>query len=1416
MKEKTSPSPNQMAAILDNAPVAVYVSAVDNWELLYHNRLAKKLMLHKSPRKISTCYQEAGFDQPCPFCQVKKMDRDEFLVREFCRPSNGRVYQLSGKIIDWDGRPAHIEYIVDITDRKKEENSSRALREELQAIFSSIPCGLAVYQYDGEKITPLFHNPAFYEIMGYSEENIRHLERETSYLGVHPEDLPLLQKKVHHIIQQEGIIRNTHRVYNDRKNQYCWIHLQGAVKSQPDGKKLLYCVYSDVSEQQRLRQELTAANEKMQDIVNAIPGGIVIYRVADSLETMYFSDGVPELCGYTVEEYQELTRAHAAEMIYPADIDMVLKKLRKPVYTHTTSDFEFRHLHRDGHIVWVRAQAKHIGEEDGAPLLQCVFHNISDLKETQLEMDHLMNSIPGGIASYKIEGTRFNSSFYSDGVPALSGHTREEYKELLRRGLENNIYAPDRLRLREAGAAALQNGGVLDIFYRIHHKNGSLVWIRLNGRRIGPPSDSMRFYAVFTGMSAQTQLYQNIVNETANGIYVIDRENYDLLYANEPDGLFKPGANYLGRKCYAALFGKSAPCSFCTLKTHPPDGIDHVMAVDRPGRSYTTRFKETEWNNIPAYLKYVQDVTEEVNTRLEKERLEMYFQTLIENLPGGISVIRCQSDGSMTPEFISEGLAAMTHMTVDEIYNLYKEDVFAGVHPDDVAINQEKLLNYMKKGENHCELTARMKRGDGGYIWVKDTISLLHTTDGCRRLYSVYTDITKSVVEKEQLRHQYEESLLQHYRSPGPDTLILGHCNVTKNKILEIWDSTNSELIKNFGNIREDFFTGIASLILDKKEQQAFLNTYLNVPALAAYQRNETEQVLKCFIQLPTEVNGRYARFKVNLLEDPDTGDITGILTVTDITEQTISDQILHQLSVTSHDYVVNLNLARDCYTLLTCKKDVIFAPPAQGCYSDQLKYMLKFAVVPKDRKQYAHALDANEIRRRLAEKESYTFTYSVAPETGNLRTKTLTVSAVDLRLGRVCLVCTDVTAMLEAERKSQKALEHALVLAEEANRAKSDFLSAMSHDIRTPMNAIMGMTELAANHLENQERMKDCLQKISISSKHLLSLINDILDMSKIEQGKITLSQSVTSISELLEMLSAMMMPQADGKGVRLNIHTKSVIHSYFYGDSLRIGQILINLLSNAIKFTPHNGTVDFLAEEITPVLDTWQRYRFTISDTGIGMSAKFLSHIFEPFARAGNRTVERIEGTGLGLSITKGLVDLMGGKISVESQPGKGSIFQVELECRAAQEKIQKQVSLKSSAAADGKLFDGRTFLIAEDNAINAEILCELLARDGAKTVVKTDGLLAIQAFRDAEPNTYDAILMDIQMPNMNGYDAARAIRKLNHADAKIVPILALTANAFAEDIQAALDAGMNAHVAKPVDLALLKATLSKALGL
>jgi len=388
-------------------------------------------------------------------------------------------------------------------------------------------------------------------------------------------------------------------------------------------------------------------------------------------------------------------------------------------------------------------------------------------------------------------------------------------------------------------------------------------------------------------------------------------------------------------------------------------------------------------------------------------------------------------------------------------------------------------------------------------------------------------------------------------------------------------------------------------------------------------------------------------------------------------------------------------------------------------------------------------------------------------------------------------------------------ALELAVQRETKANLAKREFLFNMSHDIRTPMNAIIGFTALAQTHIDDRDQVEDYLKKISVSSQHLLSLINDVLDMSRIENGKVTLETKPVHLPELVEDIGDAIQVGADKKHISFTVDTAGMKSEDVIADPLRLEQILINVLANAVKFTPDGGQISLRIVQKDTASADYADFEFHIKDNGIGMSEEFQKHIFEQFARERTSTVSKIQGTGLGLAITKSLVDMMGGRITVESEPGRGSEFTISLRFPIGEAKAGQMIPV--SKASD---FTGKKLLVVEDNELNLEIASTLLEEAGFEVDTAGNGKIAVEKVEAASAGRYDLILMDVQMPEMDGYEATRRIRALPDKKKAAIPIVAMTANAFEEDQKNALNAGMNGHIAKPLDIQKLFQVLSELL--
>ena len=406
-----------------------------------------------------------------------------------------------------------------------------------------------------------------------------------------------------------------------------------------------------------------------------------------------------------------------------------------------------------------------------------------------------------------------------------------------------------------------------------------------------------------------------------------------------------------------------------------------------------------------------------------------------------------------------------------------------------------------------------------------------------------------------------------------------------------------------------------------------------------------------------------------------------------------------------------------------------------------------------------------------------------------------------------------DVTDEKLRELKQEEELREAKLKAECANKAKSSFLLNMSHDIRTPMNAIIGYAELASRHLQETDKLGRYLEEIQICGKELLSMLGNVLDLARIENNKVEMEYTVSNVHECFENCVIMFQQQAESKNQTISL-TEQIMYPYVYMDEPHLSEVCLNIISNAIKYTNTGGWISCNVVQKSCEKEDWCNMIISITDNGIGMSEEFQKRIFETFERERNTTSSHIEGSGIGMGITKKLVELMDGTIEVKSKQGKGSTFTVTIPCRKASE--DDSLVKKNSNLSNKNCLNGVRILLVEDNEINTEIATELLTEEGCIVETANDGVACIDMIEKADADYYKMILMDIQMPVMNGYDATLAIRKMKDTKKARIPIIAMTANAFAEDAQKGLSVGMNAHVAKPVDMNILVPTMLKFLSL
>ena len=738
------------------------------------------------------------------------------------------------------------------------------------------------------------------------------------------------------------------------------------------------------------------------------------------------------------------------------------------------------------------------------------------------------------------------------------------------------------------------------------------------------------------------------------------------------------------------------------------------------------------------------------------------------------------------------------------------------LHPDDYDRIMDGIGPVLRDvtGNTIFDQEYRLNTRDRGYRWFRATGDVSRRTDGTPYcFFGVFLDITDQK-EHAELEKARDEALKKAnaaltamnalHESMGSGAWSNSFDREGKSCAVE-WSDAFRALLgfrneQEFPN-DEDFF--FARVHPDDRE---YMET--------AYRKTITDTTGKEIYDIEVRVmtkNGEYRWFRttgrMTRREDGSADIFYGMFM--DIDEKKKTDAALVWRDTLSDIMTQNLD---SVYFVMNKKnrESVYVSPSIEHIFGIPKETPHPLLEVQKLERDTENDFTVKELRE-LPEGESIVLDCWIAP-VGSSVAKMFQKTVYHVIKGNEDLLIFELTDHTH-EQEIRKNIEDALEIARNANAAKSSFLSNMSHDIRTPMNVIVGLTKLMEHELDHPEKLQGYLQKMQTSSKHLLGLINDILDMSKIESGKTMLNVEKFNLTEQIREIDTLIRQQTNQHQQKLEVHTEQLCHENVEGDALRIRQIFINILGNAVKYTQDGGTIRFNVSEIECNSESCAKYKFVVSDNGMGMKPEYVERIFEPFTRQENSVTNRIQGTGLGMAIAKNIVDMMGGIISVDSKEGEGSTFEVILELRIDKEAETEKKSQNTAAdreTDEGQILQGMRFLCAEDNELNAEILQALLEMAGAVCEIYPNGKAIVEKAAQLQIGECDAILMDIQMPVMNGYEAARAIRASENPVCKNIPIIAMTANAFSDDIQRSLDAGMNAHISKPMELPVLEKVL------
>ena len=1309
--------------------------------------------------------------------------------------------------------------------RQSYEYLQRLLVEKTRQIAllnSTVSSGLKA-NWDDEYYSLFYVNEGLCRMLGYTEEELMAKCRGRMTELVYPPDLPQALTDCERCFANSLTYSTEYRMQR-KDGKFIWVWDTGSKSKNEEGKTVINSVIVDITERRHTNDTIRRQKAFFQSLYDTTLCALVQYDLNGTfLNANAFTFDV---IGYTEEQFRTETGGSLMSIVHPCDVDTVREHIERLIADRRPTVYNCRIIRRDGTVRWLCASANIINNMDGVPVIQAAYSDVTELQRVERERDSTYDSIPGGVAKVLI-GTQLSLLEANDNFFQMLGTDRTAYK-----GTLSAVAPADRGAIVTAFMEAAETDAPVDIEYRCRRfDNERTIWIHLIARFVENAHGAKVYQCVFIDITkqktAQIQLYR-------------ERDRYRIIMENSADVIYE-----YDRKTDTVVF-------------------------------YET-IRRGDENEIAKHV---------------------------------------------SPNFSKK---------------LYDQKI---AHPED-AETVMRVFSGVQGGS--AEVRLRNLKLNGDYVWCLLQGQPVYENGALARVVGIIRDITENKrisQEKERLQRIFDLELRRDYESIcqiNPSTGRYVMCTPSNASYYDIPTS---------GIFSEELAHAISRIVCSEDRE-----TCLKTMSIGNMLKTlEEEKEGTCYYRVLTPDGSlrwkcaRYTYFG-------DDGSI--LLNVRDVHDIRIAQQqeenrfraILRETC----EYIIETDVETKSYPLHL--PTLINRYPLADCpdYGSLIARYSERYVAPEDREAFLRAVSLPEALSRMRrEGGSCSIKYTVNTN-GSPAYKTWNMSLYRYDDNREYMLSyiLDITKLvLEQQEKEREAernrqiIKDALTAAEQASRAKSDFLSRMSHEIRTPMNAVIGMTTIAAASLDNRDKLTDCLGKIGLSSRYLLSLINDILDMSRIESGKVSIINEEFDFRSFVEGISSLIYPQAKNKNIVFDLNIEGVVDERYRGDPLRLNQVLINILSNALKFTPEWRSVHLSIRETRRVRDR-AYLQFIVRDTGIGMETGLLERIFEPFEQGGASISHSYGGSGLGLAISSNLISLMNGHISVSSTPGVGSEFVVELPLLTVPDNTPKQdVSLEdirvlvvdddlvtcehttlilnrigvdaeyvtsgkaavtrvksalqrhtcyNIALVDWKMpdmdgvetarsirrivgpdtlviimsaydwteiearareagvdffiskpifqsvvqdvllkatrrrqsadtlpvqkedFAGRRILLVEDNEINMEIARTLLEFRNASVDGACNGQQAVEMFRSSPQNHYDAVLMDVRMPVMDGIAATQAIRGLNRADAATVPILAMTANAFAEDIEQSRKAGMNEHLAKPIEPETLYARLT-----
>lgn len=1414
MNERESYNLDELKGIFTPAPCGVGVFAMGTREPLFLNDAYYRIVGY-TPEEYSDII--ANDDKKLVYPPDYPVG--ELIMKKYAENVNlscveYRIVQKNGGVcwvdltmtpIDVDGVEYALCFFQDITAEK--ENFT-----QMKLVADSLGSSICVMRIKKGVEHLLYANETFFSLIGIDRDTYMGNTGAFNYTFTSGEDrdrtLNALRKSI-----TTGVPQTVSFRFIRPGNKTMWMERRlCAVRQEEEDTYLMVSIATDITEKKNAELAVALEHRRYQMVIDEMNAVVFEWDLQSGM--FYASENYKEYAMSAISPELLINNLGPVGVIHPDDTPILEKFFADTKSGAPRAEAILRMKLSKGGYRWCRMVGLFFSDEEGrATRTLGIIIDIGEEKESGFMLDSLLNELPGGVAVFKM-GDIPECQYYNDGFAKLSNRTRDELDSAMRQRdfLETTIAPPDLQRFNNTIQRSVSTGEKINISCRFLTKEGELRWLHLNASRLREEDGCPVYYCVFTTPSEETSLYRSIVEDSTNGVLVAERKTRRIVYCNDMmRRLYRvgPDAPVVGRLVYDIIPWSTALLSDDELNVLT---TDHFAEYHRQHEDcyLGIRARAVAWNGADCYILYATDESQEHQKRVHQEEL-------LNLVPMGIGIFEIDN-GELKQVYMNDSYYRMIGEPREKRQRREQNSFLSYVHEED----RDEIRNSVRRcieGCNEFAIDYRILCGDGKYRWFRLAASVVRREVEWVTLYCGYANIDDTITARKtlekanlEIQKQYEQELSQR-KMLERDSMMAVQFNVTKDCLVSY--RVNQGLFNEFpaGAVGDLIRPDISDNIPTEEERRIAEDFFSVTGAIERFRKGIKEYSAEYRRRLN---DGRlyWLHSTCRLAKDEESGDLISYTYLRNIDTEKKKELTAESVIDEETDFVMLLNTVSDTAMLLRLRdnsSNTDWRLYTEFPFIQVLSVWELDVVEPDDRKAVISFFCKDTLLDRLKKEPVAMVTYKHHHPDGVVRWKKTRAFYLDETHEDIVIARRDITDIYEGEQAQQKALREALDDAKSASRAKSDFLSRMSHDLRTPMNVIMGLTSMAMDKDNIPEDMEEMLHNITSSAKYLLSLINDCLDLEKITSGKIELHPAPYPYVDFCESIMAVIDPLCKQKDITFEIVDGGKEYPAIIADRMRLEQIFFNLLSNAVKFTPKGGKIELLVQD-RGNKDGITRFVFVVRDNGIGMSEDFQRHMFETFTQESNGITPEYQGSGLGLAIVKQLTELMDAEMEVKSVLGEGTEFTLSFHFPIVQGESQAE---KEIVPFDLGVLRGKSVLLAEDHPLNAMIAVKLLEKKGISVLAVENGQQALDRFRDSEKGRFDAILMDIRMPLMNGLEAARLIRSLDRPDAKTIPIVAMTANAFDADVEESIRAGMNAHLSKPIEKDKLYETLSRLIG-